>query len=157
MKALPTLKRMGLTATVTFTVFVYALYLLAACIPTEHGTIAATYLSVAYLNGFFLFGALLGLTNAWLDSTKLKQGFRRLWHFIITLVNFLVSVMLLSGNFSNSAQGNTALTLPKQIFYTLLLFTVLYWICIAVRACFKKLLGLGKKDTGYQSVLSKRS
>ncbi len=144
-------KRIVFAAALTFTLAVYLLYFFRSLIPSQEGST----LSISYLNGFLLFGALLGLTNVLTDRMKADGILKRLIHFFATAVNFFVSIMLATGYLASGNETNSPLTVPNRILYCLIAYVVVYLICVGLRALYRLIFCRAKKSEEYTSVLSK--
>ena len=77
--------------------------------------------SLSYLL-FFPFGLCMSGAGQLMKLEKLSRALRRLLHFLIALLSFLLFVFL---------PANVSLTLPF-IFFFLLLFSMIYWIAVGV-------------------------
>ncbi len=153
MKPAPTVKRMFVTGCVTFTVFVYLLYFFAFRITA--GSVSEA-LSVRMLTGFFLFGALLGLTNAFLDTLSDTRVPKRLIHFGLTLANFVLTLLIISGYAEMGQSANAPLNTATRIAVMLIVFVALYWVCVGIGALIKKLFANASKNgRNYTSVYKK--
>jgi len=152
MKPTQVIKRVFLTAAVTFTVFVYILYLMRDIVaPGSSET-----LQLSFLNGSLLFGAFLGLTGAFTDSLKLSGAAKRLIHFAVTAVNFVVTMLLISGYLKGGESDKSPYNVPARLAVTLILFVVIYWIAAGIGALVRKLRDKrGSDKSDYKPMVSK--
>ena len=152
MEATQVIKRVFLTAAVTFTAFVYILYLAKDVVaPGSTET-----LQLSFLNGSLLFGAFLGLTGAFTDSLKLSGAVKRLIHFVITAVNFVVTMLLISGYLKGGESEKSPYNVPARLVITLILFVVIYWIAAGIGALVKNLRAKrGSDKSDYKPMISK--
>ncbi len=151
MKLISLLKKACITACTVFTLLVYLLYLLRSAIPTPDQGV----LPLSYLNGFLLFGAVLGLTNALLASCKLEKITKRLIHFGVTGVNFFVSIPLITGYLTAGNELHSPLAVPNRILYCMIAYVIVYFVCVGLNALVKLVSSFGKKEDEYTNVLSK--
>ena len=152
MKPTEILKKVFVTASVTFTVFVYLLYFFAFRITADSLSEA---LSLRMLTGFFLFGALLGLTGVFTDSLKLSALIKRLIHFGLTLANFILTLLLISGYAEMGQSQHASLNTATRVAVMLIIFVAVYWICVGDSALVKKLFGNKKSKSDYKPVYKK--
>lgn len=144
-------KRILFTAALTFTLAVYLLYFFRSLIPSqESGT-----LSISFLNGFLLFGVLLGLTNVLTEKMNTAKILVRLTHFFVTGVNFFLSVLLVTGYLASGMESNSPLTVPNRILYCLIAYVAVYLVCMGLGGLFRLIFGRSKTNGEYTSVLSK--
>ena len=145
------LKRIVYSSAITFTLAVYLLYFFRSLIPTQEQSA----LSISYLNGFLLFGALLGLTNALTDRWTVQGILKRLVHFFVTAANFFVSILWITGYLASGNELNSPLTVPNRILYSLIAYVAVYLLCVGIRALYRLLFCRHKTDEEYDSLLSK--
>ena len=143
MKPASTIKKMFVTASVTFTVFVYLLYFFAFRITSDS---VGEALSLRMLTGFFLFGALLGLTNAFLEAKSQTKLPKRPVHFAATLVNFVLTLLIVSGYAGMGQSANAPYNTATRVAVMLIVFVAIYWLCVGVRFLVSKLFEKGQKD-----------
>lgn len=153
MKTSDLIKKVFVTASVTFTVFVYLLYFFAFRITS--GSVSEA-LSLRMLTGFFLFGALLGLTGALLEAKSPEKLPKRLVHFAATLINFVLTLLIISGYAEMGQSSKSPLNTATRIAVMLIVFVVIYWICVGVSALFKRIFeNSSKNKKNYTSVYKK--